>query len=53
MSFKDKLSSFLFHPKKEELPEEALPEDAVTVSFARCPEEENWRVITMEGVGPV
>ena len=33
--------------------EEALPEDAVTVSFARCPEEENWRVITMEGVGPV
>ena len=33
--------------------EEALPEDAVTVSFARCPEAENWRVITMEGVGPV
>ena len=33
--------------------EEALPEDAVTVSFARCPEEENWRVIAMEGVGPV
>ncbi|WP_299965289.1 DUF342 domain-containing protein [uncultured Oscillibacter sp.] len=27
MSFKDKLSSFLFHPKKEELPEEALPEE--------------------------
>lgn len=33
--------------------EEALPEDAVTVSFARCPEGENWRVIAMEGVGPV
>ena len=33
--------------------EEALPEDAVTVSFARCPEEESWRVIAMEGVGPV
>lgn len=33
--------------------EEALPEDAVTVSFARCLEEENWRVIAMEGVGPV
>ncbi len=33
--------------------EEALPEDAVTVAIARCPENENWRVITMEGVGPV
>lgn len=33
--------------------EEALPEDAVTVSFARRPEDENWRTITMEGVGPV
>ena len=33
--------------------EEALPEDAVTVSFSRCPEDENWRVIAMEGVGPV
>lgn len=33
--------------------EEALPEDAVVVSFARCPEDENWRAITVEGVGPV
>ncbi len=33
--------------------EEALPEDAVTVSFSCCPEDENWRVIAMEGVGPV
>lgn len=33
--------------------EEALPEDAVTVSIARCPDHENWRVITVEGVGPV
>ena len=33
--------------------EEALPEDAVTVSIARCPEHENWRVITVEGVEPV
>ena len=33
--------------------EEALPEDAVTVSFSRRPEDENWRTITMEGVGPV
>ena len=28
-------------------------EDTAVVSFARCPEEENWRVIAMEGVGPV
>ena len=33
--------------------EEALPEEAVAVFFARCPEQEGWRVITMEGVGPV
>ena len=33
--------------------EEALPEDAVTVTIARRPENENWRTITMEGVGPV
>ena len=33
--------------------EEALPEDAVTVAIARCPENENWRTITVEGVGPV
>ena len=33
--------------------EEALPEEAVTVAFARCPEDENWRAIAMEGVGPV
>ncbi|WP_325199743.1 tRNA (adenosine(37)-N6)-threonylcarbamoyltransferase complex ATPase subunit type 1 TsaE [Oscillibacter sp.] len=32
---------------------EALPEGAVTVAIARCPENENWRVITVEGVGPV
>lgn len=33
--------------------EEALPEDAVTVSIARHPENEDWRIITMEGVGPI
>ena len=33
--------------------EEALPEDAVTVTFARRPENESWRTITMEGLGPV
>ena len=33
--------------------EEALPGDAVTVTIARCPENENWRLITVEGVGPV
>ena len=33
--------------------EEALPEDAVTVAIARCPEHENWRAITVEGVGPI
>lgn len=33
--------------------EEALPEDAVTVTLARCPENEGRRVVTMEGVGPV
>ena len=33
--------------------EEALPEDAVTVTIARCPENENWRAITVEGVGPI
>ena len=33
--------------------EEALPEDAVTVTIARFSEDENWRVITLEGVEPV
>ena len=33
--------------------EEALPEDAVTVTIARCPDHENWRVITVEGVEAV
>ncbi len=33
--------------------EEALPEDAVTVTIARCSEDENLRVITLEGVEPV
>lgn len=33
--------------------EEALPEDAVTVAIARCPEDEGRRIITVEGVGPV
>lgn len=33
--------------------EEALPEDAVTVTIARCPEDENWRAITVEGVGAI
>ena len=33
--------------------EEALPGDAVTVSIARCPEDESWRAITVEGVEPV
>ena len=33
--------------------EEALPEEAVTVAIARHPEREEWRTITIEGVGPV
>ena len=33
--------------------EEALPEDAVTVTIARCSEDENGRLITLEGVEPV
>ncbi|MCI9330622.1 MAG: tRNA (adenosine(37)-N6)-threonylcarbamoyltransferase complex ATPase subunit type 1 TsaE [Oscillibacter sp.] len=33
--------------------EEALPEDAVSVTIARRPEDENWRTITVEGVGPI
>ena len=34
--------------------EEAIsPEDAVTVAIARYPEREDWRVITIEGVGPI
>ena len=33
--------------------EEALPEDAVTVAIARCPDHENWRAITVEGAGPL
>ena len=33
--------------------EEALPEDAVTVTIARCPDHENWRVIAVEGVEAV
>jgi len=33
--------------------EEALPEDAVTVTIARCPEGEDWRRIIIEGVGPI
>lgn len=33
--------------------EEALPEDAVTVTITRCPDHENWRVITVEGVEAV
>ncbi|MEG1657929.1 MAG: tRNA (adenosine(37)-N6)-threonylcarbamoyltransferase complex ATPase subunit type 1 TsaE [Oscillibacter sp.] len=28
---------------------EALPEDTVWVSLARCPESDDWRVITIEG----
>ena len=31
--------------------EEALPPDAVTVAFARHPDHEDWRIITIEGVG--
>lgn len=33
--------------------EEALPEGAVTVSIARHPEREEWRIVAMEGVGPI
>ncbi len=29
---------------------EALPEDAVSVTICRCPEDEDWRRITIEGV---
>ena len=30
--------------------EDALPEDAVTVTIHRCPENDEWRHITIEGV---
>ncbi len=33
--------------------EEALPENAVTVSIARHPEREDWRIVAVEGVGPI
>lgn len=29
--------------------EEALPEGTVYITFARCPENEDWRTITIEG----
>ena len=28
---------------------DAMPEDAIYVTIARHPENENWRIITMEG----
>lgn len=31
--------------------DDALPEDTVWVSIARRPESDNWRIITVEGVG--
>ena len=31
--------------------EEALPEDTVWVTIARHPEQETWRIITIEGGG--
>ena len=30
--------------------EEALPPETVYVTLGRCPEQENWRTITVEGV---
>lgn len=33
--------------------EDALPEDAVTAAIVRHPEREDWRIITIEGVGPL
>lgn len=33
--------------------EEALPPDAVTAAITRHPEREDWRIITIEGVGPI
>ena len=32
---------------------EALPPDAVTVTIARCPENDSWRSITIEGGEPL
>ena len=32
---------------------EALPPDAVTVTIARCPENDGWRSITIEGGEPL
>ena len=29
---------------------DAMPEDTVYVTIARCPEADHWRVITIEGV---
>ena len=33
--------------------EEALPENTVFVTLTRCPEREEWRIITMEGAPPL
>ena len=33
--------------------ESALPKNTVTVTIARCPQEDGWRSITIEGVGPL
>lgn len=32
---------------------EALPEDTVWVTLARCPEQDGWRAITVEGADPL
>jgi tRNA threonylcarbamoyladenosine biosynthesis protein TsaE len=33
-----------------ELVADALPSDTVYVTIARCPEQDSWRTITIEGV---
>lgn len=32
---------------------EALPEDTVWVTLTRCPEQDGWRAITVEGADPL
>lgn len=32
---------------------DALPEDTVWVTLARCPEQDGWRAITVEGADPL
>ena len=42
-----------YHVLRAENGREALPPDAVTVTIARCPENDSWRSITIAGGEPL